>query len=969
MTAPKFHSKQTTAKPKIRNVANTVFKLRQRLEELSKEEEPTLVERQFALGYCRIIGEPVFREVDSQGRLHVIYALCGHQIKNVQAYEIEGVRITAQAALNSEGVIVNGITLNNLVRLRAKLGTSTQTADSRLVSETSATSAYVGTSVAYVYARYIFNPDKFRSGQSTPSLVAIVLGKLQLDPRDGIRRFTTNTAVQLYDVLRDSPRFGGAGLMADELDTASWIAAANKGDELVTIPQFTVDIFGSNSSTNVMQFGPNVPLVPLLFGDVIRVSGSFPGALSGGVDYHVIVANPAVSDTSEAVIQVATTLQNARNITPILFGASTNNFKVTKVAETRFSSSIAYRGRLTRAVIEALLRACGGVLTYVNGKIGIFIEEYPVSTDTIINHDLISPVDTSTSLPSSDRATSLKATYTAANFLFRERETPPVGGAAFEALDNGIPSDRTINLNAVDKLTVARRLLKIEFAKRRQEFTTSFSTKLSKFGLNIGDVFNFDFDETDITPETTFQVTSKQLFFASSEGPPALGINFEARQLAEAAFDDDLDEEQIILSSVVPTVSDPRTVLPPGNPTVTEDVFRTLTGPGLRLKVTLAWEDSADPFIRGYRVRYRRSSDLIYTTLAETPDLFVEIFDLAIDTYDFEVVAVNQLGITSDPTLSSVLDRQIVGSTAPTSAVSNLQLQIGGINAVLTWDEHPDLDVLVGGRIDIYHHPDVAGGQEASSVFKLSVPGTALGGAVPLQRGTFYVRAKVPEKPAGPFTEISTLGVAPVQFIRVVDAGVLTNSGGGFQAGEGALDLPTIAEQPGFSGQTDPDTFNIDYDGINSVIRLASVGDVDAESDFDAITSLDALGQVASEGEYIFATGLAFTDRERFVLESRVVSTPIAVGDDFDDRPGTVDDFVSWDGDFDPASVNAIVMFRTTNDSPPFDGSTVWTAWQVLTSSVAFVRGVQFKLRLTSTDPAANIEVSELEIFVRDYTV
>lgn len=969
MTAPRFHPEQTKSKPKIRNVADTVFKLRQKLEELSKEEDPTLVERQYALGYCRVIGEPVFREVDKQGRLHVIYALCGHQIKNVQAYEIEGVRITAQAALNSEGVIVNGITLNNLVRLRAKLGTATQTADSRLISEASATSAYIGTNVAYVYARYIFNPDKFRSGQSTPSLVAIILGKLQLDPRDGIRRFTTNTAVQLYDILRDSPRFGGAGLLASELDTDSWIAAANKGDELVSIPQFSVDIFGSSSSTHVMQFGPNVPLVPLLFGDVIRVTGNFPGGLSGGVDYHVIVANPAVSDTSEAVIQVAASLQNARDVVPILFGASTNNFKATKVSETRFSSSIAYRGRLTRAVIEALLRACGGVLTYVNGKIGIFIEEFPASTDTIIDHDLISPVTTSTSLPNSERATSLKATYTAPNFLFRERETPTVGGAAFEALDNGIPLDRTYNLSAVDKLTVARRLLKIEFAKRRQEFSVSFSTKLQKFGLNIGDVFNFDFDETDLTVDTFFQITSKQLFFSSSEGPPVFGLNFEARQLSAATFTDDLTDEQIILSSVVPTVSDPRTVLPPGNPTVTEDVFQTITGPGLRLKVTLAWEDSADPFIRGYRVRYKRSSDQVYTTLAETPDLFVEIFDLAIDTYDFEVVAVNQLNITSDPALSSVLNRQIVGSTAPTSAVSNLQIQIAGINAVLTWDEHPDLDVRVGGRIDIYHHPDVAGGQESASVFKISVPGAALGAAVPLQRGTYYVRAKVPEKGAGPFSEISTLGVAPVQFIRVVDAGVLTNSGGGFQAGQGALDTPTIAEQPDFDGQTDPDTFNIDYDSGNNLIRLASVGDVDAEPDFDAIPSLDSLGQVAAEGEYIFSVGLAFTDRERFVLESRVVSTPIAVGDDFDDRPGLVDDFVSWDGDFDPASVNAIVLFRTTNDSPPFDGSTVWTAWQVLTSTVAFVRGVQFKLRLTSTDPAANIEVSELEIFVRDYTV
>ena len=141
----------------------------------------------------------------------------------------------------------------SLVRVNKHLGTADQTVDADLIAECTPdiTSAHRLRGIAYIYLRYQFDINAFPQGLQGAS--AIVKGRKVYDPRTGATAWSNNFSLCVLDYLigtvptaaGDEPI--GIGASLDEIDLASFSAAANICDETVataaggTVKRYTCD--------------------------------------------------------------------------------------------------------------------------------------------------------------------------------------------------------------------------------------------------------------------------------------------------------------------------------------------------------------------------------------------------------------------------------------------------------------------------------------------------------------------------------------------------------------------------------------------------------------------------------------------------------------------------------------------------------------------------------------------------------
>ncbi len=204
--------------------------------------------------------------------------------------------------------------------------------------------------------------------------------------------------------------------------------------------------------------------------------------------------------------------------------------------------------------------------------------------------------------------------------------------------------------------------------------------------------------------------------------------------------------------------------------------------------------------------------------------------------------------------------------------------------------------------------------------------------SLPLKSGTYLARVFDSSKvPSAAIASVSTKQVAL----------------------QGFANLATVIEHPGFLG-THSGTA-----GVDSILKLSGSTLIDDWPDFDAVADVDTEGGLATEGTYTFAAGFDFGSAKRVRLTSKILGLVVNTFDLIDDRTGLIDDWEDFDG-VESGSADAIVEVRVTDDDP--NGSPSWSVWQRLDSAEYETRGVQGRARLTSSDPAYNIHVSELQI-------
>ena len=340
-----------------------------------------------------------------------------------------------------------------------------------------------------------------------------------------------------------------------------------------------------------------------------------------------------------------------------------------------------------------------------------------------------------------------------------------------------------------------------------------------------------------------------------------------------------------------------------------------------------------------YMVNYRFENNNITSTIVSSPDF--EIFNSQVGAYEISVFTLNSALKASSS--SSDITFNAVGKTAVPADVTGLTGEPINEKLVrLRWNLATDLDVTHGGRVYVRHSPKVDGTGSFSNATDLisALAGNTTTAEVPYLEGEYILKFQ--------------------------------DDGGRFSAGEASviLDLPdNIDAKTVLTRREDLDVpkfqgtkTNVAFDATTNSLNLIGAGLFDAVTDLDAVGSLDDIGGISPSGTYEFGgspgdTTLDLGDvysldlKRHFLTEAFYPSDLIDSIPDFDLR-----------GDFEgltATKVNATMQVRVTQDDPS-SGSPTYTAFQTFANGVYKGRGFQFKVNLTSADPAQDIRVFQL---------
>ena len=353
-------------------------------------------------------------------------------------------------------------------------------------------------------------------------------------------------------------------------------------------------------------------------------------------------------------------------------------------------------------------------------------------------------------------------------------------------------------------------------------------------------------------------------------------------------------------------------------------------------KLIVSWQPIVG--VTQYQVNYRFNNGNFVSTTVSSPDF--EIFNTDIGTYEFQVFSYNTALQTS--ATSADLTFNAVGKTALPSNVTGLSAEPINEKLVrLRWNRSTDLDVTHGGRVYVRHSPLTDGTATFTNSTDLiqALSGATTSAEVPYLEGEYILKFQ--------------------------------DDGGRFCAGETSviLELPdNLAplvtqtrredlDSPKFQGTKT----NVSFDSTNNNLNLAGGGNFDDITDFDTVGSLDDFGGIVPEGTYDFGGtaggdtldlgGVFSLDLKRHFLTEGFYPSDL-----FDSR-GLIDDITDFDG-ATATEVNAEMLVRVTQDDP--SGSPTYSDFQTFANGTYKGRGFQFRAKLTSTDTAQDIRVSQL---------
>ena len=841
--------------------------------------------------------------------------------------------------------------------------------------------------IAYLYIRLKFDRNVFTSG--IPNFSALIRGKKVTDSRDSSTGWSSNPALCVRDYLMDTTF--GLGATAAEVDDTSFNAAANICDESVTlssasghrigrlegalIGNMTGDggytkaeglgaAFDGNAagpfalirSTHSGTGWPNgtigkswgrsriVTGYEITAGDsngfvnssadfTTKLQGSNNGSSWSDLDTHVQSGAGGAQTLSRRGLSITTAYSYHR-----LYITSPGNevrmvecqFFETGGTESRFTlSGIIDTADKPKNILQQMLTSCAGRIVYSGGKFKLIVASYATPTVTLDEDDLRGPLEISPRVTRRELANAIHGVFVNPAANYQATDYAPIEQATTN--DNSERIIKQIDFQFTQSHATVQRIATIELKRARQQTTVRAPCKLTAFQIEVGDTINFTNARMSWTAKT-FEIIDWSFAAENQNGAAALGVDLVLRETESAIYDwTPTNDETIYDPPAETTLPDARHPAPPSGLTVTEAIYITRDGAGVKTRADLSWNAALDQFAGQYEIEYKLAAASTYTAAGPVPVTMTTftIFDLAPGTYDFRVRSKNVLGVESD---FDAIQTELFGLAAAPSALTHLSLEIPVTSvALLRWDQSTDLDVKIGGRIVVRHSTATSGAAwNASVLLDDAVPGDATSVLLPAKAGTYLLRAI---DSSGSESAVAT--VSPSS-----DASLFDLTG-----------VVTVTESTGFAG-----THSATYVS-GSTLRLAATTLIDAVSDFDAIKDFDTMGGIASSGFYTFAATTDISSVQTVRLTASATVTIDNILDQIDDRVANIDTWEDFDGsDAAPANVETFEKHSDDNvtytDFARFDRTTVSG------------RYFQFKTVLTSSDTAYQPQVSALSVTI-----
>ena len=438
------------------------------------------------------------------------------------------------------------------------------------------------------------------------------------------------------------------------------------------------------------------------------------------------------------------------------------------------------------------------------------------------------------------------------------------------AEDGGERKWRDISLPFTISASMAQRLAKIELERARRQMTVRLSGKLSAWAATVGDVVTLSYARWGFAAKP-FEVHGVTLDLTASGDGALLLPELVLRETSPLIYDWLASEEQIYAAA-------PRTALPnaydipaPGAPQVTEDLYVTRDGGGLKVLARVSWEAAPSGFVAAYQLQGKLAGGADWIDYGRTDGTVLEIRDIAPGDWSFRVKAISVLGVSSPWQETAV---EILGLTAPPAQLENVTLQTAGGLAILKWTRSA-IPTFVSAAISSFGIPG-----------KRRRPGPT---AIPwIGSRAAKPSPSCPSNPAPIWCGLKIVAGAPV---------LRPGSRPRARRFWPSRHWTFLQADPGFVGLKT----GLQATGSNLTLATATA---------NGVTQVSTM-----EGRYAFAAGLDLGAVKRVRLRSEIGLAALALNDRIDARTALMDTWADFDGSAG-AEIDVLFEIRETDDDP-----------------------------------------------------
>jgi hypothetical protein len=455
-----------------------------------------------------------------------------------------------------------------------------------------------------------------------------------------------------------------------------------------------------------------------------------------------------------------------------------------------------------------------------------------------------------------------------------------------------------------DDLQHVHNILRILTEDHRYGFTIVGAFSLKTQSLKIGDRVVFSSD--------VFYLTNKILRITNKTFSPSQAVELTMKEDDAGIWD--LADDVVADAGSIGDLPNPWAVTLCGNLQVAESLYQTTGSAGVKSKATASWDAPPDATVKSYDLQYKKYAEGDWINIGNITATSIDLFDLAPDVYDFRVRAVNVLGVVGQYTAFKTVT--LYGLTAPPADMTGFNCVAMAGMCVATWDLTIDLDVRIGGRVQIRRSALTAGASFGDGVVVQELNGDAVSAILPLATGTYMAK----------FID-STGHFSPDAASFVVTEALVT----------GWASTDTFAQDPTFSGtKTDCET-------SSGYLIFSSTGDpLTATYEYDSTIDM---GSVAVRRYHSLMQVSAYVPSDLLSARGLISTWP-----SIDYSTSTIDDCNAWQ----EISVS--------------DDASTWSDWVSFDVADFSCRYAKVRLQMTREDSGHNLQIQHLSTVVKTPT-
>ncbi len=381
--------------------------------------------------------------------------------------------------------------------------------------------------------------------------------------------------------------------------------------------------------------------------------------------------------------------------------------------EKRYEINATFSGEETpQQILEKMVTAIGGSITYVNGKWKIFPAAWRTPSITLTENDCLEPLEIQTKLSRRDSFNGVRGTFTSPLKAYQEDDFPAYKNDYYQSLDNGERVWEDVQFACTTSQTACQRLAKILVEQARQQIEVSCVFGLAAYQVEVGENISLTVSRLGWNAKA-FEVTEAEPVIDQSDESSRLAIRMVLRETASGVFDWNNGEETAYDLAQNSNLPSPYNVQALTNLQLfsgTNELYITQDGTVVT-RIRATWDAPSDGFVSNggtIEVEFKQSASATWSTAIVLPPntsifYFLDVQDGI--NYDVRIRARNGLNIYSAYT--TVSNHTVIGKTAPPSNVTGISYNVLPYGIVLGWSAISDLDIdyyeiRLGGVSDVY---------------------------------------------------------------------------------------------------------------------------------------------------------------------------------------------------------------------------------------------------------------------------